>query len=214
MDTIKDYSATFVKREQVNGKIGKRQSFFVKVRHHPFSVFIRGLAPTAIKGEEAIYVAGRNDGKLLAHPAGLSGRLVGTVALKPDAVIIMRDQRYPITNIGISNLVKRMISVAQQDIQHDECEVQFFSAGKINDRSCTWVQVVHPVPRQFFQFHIARIFVDDQLKIPIRYEAYAWPNEPGGRPELLEEYTYLDVKINNGFTDNDFSVENPTYQFR
>jgi hypothetical protein len=36
------------------------------------------------------------------------------------------------------------------------------------------------VPRDFFNFHLARIFVDDSLNIPIRYEAYAWPSKPGG----------------------------------
>jgi len=30
---------------------------------------------------------------------------------------------------------------------------------------------------------------------------------------LLEEYTYTDVKINNGFTDADFDENNPSYHF-
>ena len=177
-------------------------------------MYTRGLAPAAIKGQEAIYVAGRNDGKLWAHPAGLQGNLVHAISLTPDGTLAMRDQRYPITEIGILNMVKHLLAVAEQDIQHDECEVRFFAGAKINDRVCTWFQVVHPAPRPFFRFHLARIFVDDQLKIPVRYEAYDWPSKPGGPPELLEEYNYLDLKLNNGFTDEDFSIENPAYHFR
>ncbi len=214
IEDLKDYSATLVKREQVDGKLGTRQSFFIKVRHEPFSVFTRGLSPTAIEGQEVIYVAGRNEGKLWAHPAGFQGNLLRAISLEPDGTIAMRGQRYPITEIGILNMVKHLIAAAEQDLKHDECEVRFFAGGKINDRVCTWFEVVHPAPRPFFRFHIARIFVDDQLKIPVRYEAYGWPAKPGGPPELLEEYTYLNLRLNNGFTDEDFSIENPSYHFR
>jgi hypothetical protein len=214
IEELKDYSATLVKRERVNGALGKRQGYFIKIRHQPFSVYTRGLAPVSIKGQEAIYVAGRNDGKLWAHPAGLQGNLVHSVSLKPDGAIAMREQRYPITEIGILNMFKHLVAVAEQDIHHNECQVRYFAGGTINDRVCTWFQVVHPVPRRFFRFHIAQVFVDDALKIPVRYVAYSWPSEPGGPPEMLEEYTYLDLKPNNGFTDEDFSIENPAYHFR
>ena len=111
------------------------------------------------------------------------------------------------------NLVRRLIEVGQQDLQRDECEVKFFTGAKLNDYVCTCIQVTHPQPRRDFRFHVARIFVDDRLQLPVRYESYAWPAEAGGSPELLEEYTYLDLKVNNGFTDRDFSVDNPAYQF-
>lgn len=61
---------------------------------------------------------------------------------------------------------------------------------------------------------MSRIFVDDQLNLPIRYEAYDFPAAAGGPPELIEQYSYLDLKLNNGYTDADFDVENPKYGFR
>ena len=36
----------------------------------------------------------------------------------------------------------------------------------------------------------------------------------GGSPELIEEYTYLNLKLNNGFTDADFDTHNANYHFR
>ena len=69
------------------------------------------------------------------------------------------------------------------------------------------------MPRRNFIFHLARIFIDDELNIPIRYEAYGWPSRTGDLPVLEEEYTYLDVKLNNGFTDDDFDIRNPNYGF-
>ena len=69
------------------------------------------------------------------------------------------------------------------------------------------------MPRREFRYHIARIFVDDELNLPVHYEAYDWPEKPGGEPILTERYTYLNLKLNNGFTDMDFDVRNPNYGF-
>jgi hypothetical protein len=30
----------------------------------------------------------------------------------------------------------------------------------------------------------------------------------------MEEYTYLNMKVNNGFTDADFDIKNPNYHFK
>ena len=73
----------------------------------------------------------------------------------------MQGQRYPLTQIGILNLTRRLIEVASEDVKYGECEVKYFKGAKINDRVCTCTQVVHPVPRKNFLFNVARIFVDD-----------------------------------------------------
>jgi outer membrane lipoprotein-sorting protein len=99
-------------------------------------------------------------------------------------------------------------------MKYGECTVQWIQGAKVDGRVCTCIQVVHPVPRRNFLFHLARIYVDDELQLPIRYEAYDWPARAGEPPQLTEEYTFLKVKVNNGFTDADFSVENPAYGFK
>jgi outer membrane lipoprotein-sorting protein len=210
---IQDYSATIVKRERLDGQLGEYEYMFLKVRQKPFSVYMHFLDPPSVKGQEVIYVEGQNNGKMWAHPPGLRNKLIGTVSLDPTGLIAMRGQRYPITEIGMANLIKRLIEIGERDAQYGECEVKFFQGAKINDRSCTCIQVMHPVPRRNFLFHIARIFVDDELNLPLRYESHDWPAQPGGQPQLIEEYTYLNLKINNGFTDADFDVRNPNYQF-
>ena len=74
--------------------------------------------------------------------------------------------------------------------------------------------VMHPVQRPIYEFHRAEIFIDDALNIPLRYAAYHWPEKPGSKElPVLEEYTYLNVKLNVGLTDADFDSENPNYNF-
>ena len=211
---LHDYSAVMVKRERHDGKLSNYEYMFIKVRHKPLSVYLYFLDPPAVKGQEVIYIQGQNDGKMLAHPVGIRQKIVGTVKLDPNGAIAMRGNHYPITEIGMLNLVRRLIEVGEHDAQYGECEVKFMPGAKVNGRTCTCLQIVHPVPRRNFLFHMARIFVDDELVVPLRLEAYDWPAQPGGQPELIEEYTYLNVKINNGFTDADFDVRNPNYGFK
>ena len=210
IESLKDYSAVLARRERVRGALCGYEYMFVKIRHTPFSVYARFQAPAGVKGQEVIYVAGQHQGNLLAHAA----RMSATLSLHPDGLIAMNNRHYPLTEIGLVNLVRRLVEVGRQDLNYGECEVQYFNRAKVDKRPCTVIQVVHPVQRDAFRFHLARIFVDDELKMPIRYESYDWPREPGGQPRLIEEYTYLDLKLNNGFTDEDFSTGNPEYHFR
>ena len=214
VEGFKDYSMTMVKRERINGKLNEYEYVFAKIRNKPFSVYLYFLGPPSLRGQEVIFIEGKNNGNMWAHTTGVQDKIVGTVSLKPDGLIAMRNQRYPLTEIGLVTMVKRLIEVGTHDMQYGECEVKFFPGAKINDRTCTCIQVMHPTPRKNFLFHVARIFVDDEHNIPIRYEAYDWPKEPGAAPEVLEEYTHLNVKFNNGFTDQDFDIKNPRYRFR
>lgn len=224
---VKDYSATLVKRERVDGVLNGHQYIHVKIRQEqtngrgevtePFSVYMNFLAPDDLKGREVLWVKGHNGGKLIAHDGG-TGLIAAlksavTVELEPDAPLAMRGNKYPITEVGIENLLTKLIERASEDFDHEEIEVKTFNGTKINDRVCTCLQTVHPVERDHFRYHIARIYVDDELQLPIRYEAYGWPTRQGEKPPLLEEYTYLNLRLNNGFTDRDFDRNNPNYNF-
>jgi hypothetical protein len=212
--SIADYECMMVKRERIDGKLGDYQYVHTKVRNKPFSIYMYFLAPDAVKGREAIYVEGQNDGKLIGHDSGFKGRLVKRLYLDPNSPLVMANQRYPITKAGIRNLTKELIEVGEHDSQFGECEVKFFQGAKVQDRVCTCIQVVHPVPRKNFRFHLARIYIDDELQIPIRYESYDWPQKEGGQPVLLEEYTYMKLKLNVGLKDSDFDADNPNYNFQ
>ena len=212
-DNVKDYTCTLVKRERINGRLLDREHLSCKIRHKPFSVYMKFLAPKKLRGREVIYVEGKNDGKLLGHGVTAIERAVGIMRLKPTSPLAMRNNRYPITEAGMRNLVFRLIEVGQEDRKFGECNVKFYNQAKIDKTVCTCLEVVHPVPRKNFRFHMARIYIEDKRKIPIRFESYTWPSKTGGRPVLLEEYTYVNVKLNAGLTDADFDERNPNYKF-
>ncbi len=212
IERIDSYTATLVKRERTLGRLGPRESLSVKVRQKPFSIYVKSLGPQSLKGQEVLYVEGANNGKMSAHGVGLRA-LLGTLAIDPDSPLAMQGQQYPLTEIGILKLTKRLILVAENDMKYGECAAKWIDHVKINDRPCRCIEVVHPRPRTNFIFHIARIFVDDKLKLPVRYERYDWPDNPGDKLPLMEEYTYLDVKLHVGLAAADFDVRNPAYHF-
>lgn len=212
LDAISDYSCIMVKRERIAGTLGDQEYMSVKIRHEPFSVYLGFVKPAKVKGQEAIYVRGRNNDNMLAHGTGMR-KIFGTISLKPDSYLAMDGNRYPITEMGLRRLVERLIEVGENDSKFGECEVKA-SPKKINGHEVVCLQVTHPVPRKEFLFHIAKIYIDTKNNLPMRYESYDWPAETGVAPPLMEEYTYLNLKLNNGFTDKDFDTGNPAYQFK
>ncbi|MCA9237324.1 MAG: DUF1571 domain-containing protein [Planctomycetales bacterium] len=213
-NTIRDYSAIMYKQERIDGELMDQEVAYIKVRHQPYSVYMFFLAPN--KGRECMYVEGPNgtNGKLLARDCGFRRKL-GVFELDPNGRLAMKGQKYPITKLGVKALTDELVMVASNDVQFGECEVQHLQTelGPKTGvkRPVTLLDVTHPVERRNFRFHKARVYIDNELRIPIRYEAYLWPERPGEAPPLEETYTYMNLKVNNGFTDADFSRENPEY---
>lgn len=219
-ETIRDYTAVMHKQERICGKLLPKEVVELKIRYDsiasgmeqsPMSVYVKFLAPKKMAGREVIWKKGRNDDKLTVHEY-VFGRNV-QLDLSPTGMLASRGNRYPLTEIGFETLVLRMIEKGTRDLKHGECEVNLNRTAKINGRDCTMIEIVHPVEREHFEFHIARIFIDDELNVPLRYAAYSWPTEPGGEPVLEEEYTYTDIQLNVGLSDIDFDYNNPDYNF-
>jgi hypothetical protein len=222
MESIEDYSAVLVKQIRLDGKLYDMEFMHAKIRHEPFSVYLRFLAPQDKRDREVIYVAGQNDGNLLAHESphrkGLVGLLsqtplVGTTSLAPTSPLAMIGNRYPITTIGIVNLTRELVEVGEKDMRHGGAEAKYFPNAKVEDRECEAFVFIHPEQRKEFTFHRAEVFIDKKLNVPIRYVSYGWPEMPGETPPLIESYTYTRLKLNVGLSDEDFDTKNPKYRF-
>ncbi len=212
---VHDYSCTIVKQERIDGELLPQEYMYAEIRNRkveggrivqPFSVYLYFLKPEKIKGREVIYVEGQNNGKLMAHEANFLS-VAGVFNFLPTERMAMRGNRYPITEVGMENLVAKLVEKAERDRHHGECTVQLKPGVKINGQGCTLLEVVHPLPRAHFEFNIARVYIDDALNLPVRYEAYTWPTRPDGQPELQECYTYLNLKVNLGLEDKNFVKE-------
>lgn len=219
---VNDYTAMMVIRERVGGELGTLQFISAKIRNRkiengrivqPLSVYLNFLRPTSIKGREVIYVEGANNGNIIAHEGGFKGRYLPTVRVKPDSMLAMRGQRYPMTEIGVENLIQKLIQRGEKAKTYPDVKCDLRRNARVKDRVCTVFQLTQPTKRPGSEFHQAQIFIDDAHNVPIRYIAYDWPRSQGAKPEIIEEYNYMNLKVNVGLTDADFDPENPKYNF-
>ena len=207
LQSVKDYSATFSKKEIVGKKLIE-QTMQIKMRQKPFSVYLKFATPH--KGREVIYVDGLNKGKLLAHGTGFQ-KIVGTLKLKPTSNLVMRENRYPITQIGIEKMLNAVVAI--WETQANNSQVRYFPNAKLGKTSVRVIQVTHPKKTATTPFHMTRLYIDNQTQLPIRVQQYGFPKKSGGKPPLIEQYTYSNVKTNIGLASRDFDPKNPGYNY-
>jgi len=193
---IHDYTCLFVKKERIQGRLQPENLVAMKIRTHPFSVYLRWLKPVEMAGQEACYVTGRNEGMMRVHSAGLLG-VVGFVSIDPKDPRALEHSRHSITEAGIGNLLERFGSRWEMEKQWNATNV---TTGEYtyNKRRCVRVETVHPAnPGQRYLFYRSVLYFDKEVHLPIRIENYDWPHQGGDpRGDLAESYSYADLKLN------------------
>lgn len=222
---INDYTATIVSQVSIDNVLQPEKRMFCKIRHAKtveagsalpgqevaLSVYLKMLAPASIAGQEVVWVEGQNNGKLIGHTTGLLN--LKRAYLDPTGSIAMQGNLHPIIDIGVLNLVKKMGDVGRRDLQYPDCTVKITRDVSVGDRTCTLIQIKHAQADPKFEFHIAKIYIDQRSDVLVGYEGFLWPAKEGDPPRLKEKYFYTDLKINVGLKDEDFSPDNKDYDF-
>ena len=84
-----------------------------------------------------IFVENQNDGNIVAHEGGFKGKFLPTVTIPPDGMLAMRGQRYPMTDIGVENLIVKLIERGEQARQFPDVQCEFRKNARVKDRVCT-----------------------------------------------------------------------------
>lgn len=210
LDGVKDYDCEFAKRELIGQQL-VTQVMYMRLREEPFSLYCKFGAPNA--GREVLYVAGRNNNQMLAHEGSGVKSLVGTVSLPLDGPDARAENRHPLTQAGLRNMVKLLIEQWERESEYGEIEVQYYPDARLGQTQVCVVEARHPLPRRQFAYHITRFYMDATTRLPVRIENYSWPQQPGGQPVLVEEYTYWNVRLNVGLSDRHFDRSCPDYKF-
>ena len=216
-ENIRDYECLMVSAVQMNGKLRDPQYMQCKIRERnvsggiPFAVYGKFLKPQSLNGQEVIWVEGKNDGNLVAHQAGLLN--LTRWNLPPEGPVAMNGNKYPITEIGLVNLLELMIERGRRDREFGKCEISFDPACEVDGRKCVLLEIRHPKKEGPYDFHLARIYFDIEQQLLFGYEGFDWPTEPGQEPPLLEKFFYSDLRLNVGLTEADFDPDNPAYNY-
>lgn len=214
---VSDYTATLYKQERINGELLDGTTMSMKLRHQPFSVYMKWL--DGDRGRQLIYVNGQNDGNLLVQLGGVKGRLLGTLSINPTGSQAMAESRYPITGAGLLHLAKKIVEYRQRDLERGtgvHCEM--YDNQELNGRPCYMFVTTYDSPKYSENYRKAVCYIDKELSMPVCVRNYTWgvDVDPAKIDEetLIEFYSYSDVKIEQQLADADFERGNEGYRMR
>ncbi|QDV31931.1 hypothetical protein Spb1_38780 [Planctopirus ephydatiae] len=213
-----DYTAQFTKQELVAGELTEEQSIYVKIRHQPFSIYLKWLTGDA--GREVLYVAGENADKMIVHAGGWKARLPA-ISIEPESSLAMAESRYPVTKAGMLELTKLMLHYHTLDLQAANfatCDV--LEGESFGDRPCTAFQVEYRSKEVSPDYRKTITIIDNEWKVPVCIRNFSWPSNSAADAEtvdeetLLEAYSYTEISFGQQLAEADFDSKNEEYRFR
>lgn len=201
---VRDYACVFTRQERINGTLSAEQVAEMRVRTQPFSVAVRFVRPEGTAGLEAVYVASRREGKIRYKPAGKAG-VNGFKTVAVDDAKMLAENRHPVSELGMGKLIDRLTAVAAREKALNNPVEAFASDFVFAGKQVTRYEVFTRRPHAHRDAYRYLVYVDKETKLPVRFEAYDQP-KPGASPdgELLEAYSYSEIRMNVGLGDSAF----------
>ncbi|MCC9655706.1 DUF1571 domain-containing protein [Rhodopirellula halodulae] len=222
IEHVDGYTTRMIKHEQDrSGVLQEPSEMFMKIqtRHvggetgQGLRAYLRFETPESAKGREVIWIEDQNDGQMLVREAGFIGSMM-TAKLDPTNFLAMRGQRYPITEIGLTNLVEKLIERGSRDIDNPDVRVIRTPRHKFDGKPLTLLQIQRASPSdQPDDFSLAEVVIDEERQLIVSFRSFGWPETEGDAPPLIESYEYHDLVLNPKLTDLDFDPANPEYTF-
>ncbi|HET6572068.1 MAG TPA: DUF1571 domain-containing protein [Fimbriiglobus sp.] len=202
---LRDYTCHLVRQEVVNGKLLPEQVAELRVRTKPLSVHVRVIAPKAVAGQEAIYQSAESTSKVRFRAAREAGIRTGFVTLPTDDPKVLAGTSHPLPETGLMAVIDRMDKAVATEKQLNH-PVQVLTAEyKFGGRAVTRYEVFADRPHPHRYAYRCVLYVDNETKLPARFEAYSQP-KPGGpaEGELLEVQSFVGLKTNTGLGESAF----------
>jgi len=204
---LTSYTAILEMQEEVNGNLRAMDSIQFKLRQQPFSVYMRWTDTD----QEALFVRGRNEDRLLAKPVGGLASLKRLWRLNPDSRMAKQSCRYPITDSGIENLVNRVhqFYAARNDWSSAvTCSVSKLSeADNVVTEYCMQFRDKHVSP-EYLKSHLS---FDETTGLLVVVENFGWSEDESSR--VVEHYAYRKIDQAATLSDSDFDEKNSEYEF-
>src|SRR5690606_3047539 len=138
--------------------------------HEPFAVFMQW----AKDDQQALYVEGQHDNKLLVHPTRGFGRLRKVWILDPDSGLAMRGARRPVTEIGLLNMVDLLLGFHRE---HLLCSKFVAKAADSGEFGSTQYTLTFDGPHQNPFYAKTNLWLCNERHIPLRIENYSWTED-------------------------------------
>lgn len=211
---VTGYTAEFTKQEVVSGKLTDLQTMQIKLRHEPFSVYMKWTE--ANLGQEVLYVEGQNDGEMIVRPAGLKGRILGAIKLNPNGAMAMSESRHPVTEVGLLRLCEKILDYRYDEADWSTGYVCTEEPAEVDGRPCRRFTIEYESPKFRPDYRKSVIWIDEELSVVSKIENFGWSdsNLTGKQLDeesLLESYTYENINLDTQLAAVDFNAANEAY---
>jgi hypothetical protein len=199
---VKGYSATFEKRERINGKLYDKEVIEVCFAEQPHRVCMKWLQG-ARRAQGAVYVEGENDGLMLVRP---NGRLLGKVIVTkdPEGEEARDSGRYSLKEFGLRKAAERVYKTWSAARDNGTLFVEYLGEQKLKEAGD---RVCYVLRRSRFQKPEA----DGVMEVTIYVDKETWlqvgsviKDKDG---ELIGSYYFRDLKLNPTFPSDQFKRE-------
>lgn len=212
--TVTGYTVDFTKQEVVSGRLTDLQTTRMKLRHEPFSVYMKWTHGN--QGQEVLYVEGQNDGEMIVRPAGLKGRILGAIKLDPNGAMAMSESRHPITEVGLLRLAEKILDYRYSEAGWKSGYECFEDTGEVDGRPCRRFTIVYESPQLRPEYRKSVIWIDNEFSIVSKIKNYGWTDEQLTGKQLdeetlLESYTYENINLDTQLAAIDFNAANEAY---
>jgi hypothetical protein len=199
----KDYTCTFTRQELRNGTLSGEEVAELKVRSNPLGVYARFAKPETIGGMEVAHSAARKNLKMRYRPAGAAGAK-GFRTLDLDDTKFLAENRHPVTDWTMAAVLDRVsTAIAREKTLNNPVEV-YTAEYQFAGRNVIRYEVLTRRPHAFRAAYRVLVYLDKETKLPMRYEAYDQPKSGGTTGDLMEAYSFSDLKANVGLGEASF----------
>lgn len=195
-DEITDYSALFLKRERINGRLRPLEKIELRFQE-PFKVYLGWVEPN--KGRVVVYVEGENENKMLVNPGGLLKYV--RLALEPSSYLAKRDAHHSILQAGIQNTIAHVMKEYRRGMELNQVTAHFRGQAEVDGRLAYHLEFIYPAdPSAGYYAYRGEIWIDQEYYLPTRLRIYNWDNE------LYEYYEYHRLQLNPGLDETAFRL--------
>lgn len=197
---VTGYSCRLLKHERLGGKLQPMEKLDIVFRENPLSVYMKWV-DGARKGQTVLYVAGENEGKLLARGGGVT-YWTGVWPKDIHGAEAKQNGRYTVDQFGIYFGTKRTLESMRKAQARGALHLSYrgvFSVPELEDRQCY----------KFVRFPYEPLEEEGVNDLTLYFDKENWlqtgsilKDEHGN---LIAEYYFRDLKINPQFKKDQFS---------
>jgi len=219
IDNIDHYRVIFEKRERIKGDIGELETMELKVRHAPnFSVYMKWKTGDA--GRQLLYNDEYDDKQMVVKLGGLKGRILPALKLDPLGSEAQAGARYPVTEVGISGMIRQMIVHRENDLNHGHgVDCSRLANEVFDERECYCFRYEYSNQKFNTLYRKSIVLMDTRYHVPLRVVNYTWSgNAEGMTPQqldemtMIEDYAFRQLDMGAKLVAEDFSRDNPAYR--